>query len=111
MNNLNIENQWKVERDPFYLPLFKKHGFDYIKKAGFFFDENDSDINLADSLKILCTPLAFLKSVDDTKKSNVLVTSGSMCPINLLDTLNHSIFKLYYLHDTLGLFFNVLLIL
>ena len=78
-----IDNFWKIKRDNFYYPLYLKYGLDYIKKAGFFFDENAHNVDLEESLKILCTPLChIMNSFKNEKKSIILISSGALCPIH-----------------------------
>src|SRR5574343_167580 len=72
---------WKIRRDSFYWPLYEKHGFEHIVNAGFFYDDSDKDLDIAGTLKMLCTPLVNI-SKPNTSKHCVLVTTGSMCPIH-----------------------------
>lgn len=75
-----MNQQWKIERDPFYADLFAEKGFDFVESAGFFYDSDSVNRDIKQSLDILCTPLGF--DIDPTKKSCVLLTTGSFCPMH-----------------------------
>ena len=85
MLSINQHNQWKVDRDEFYSDLYKEFGPDYIDKAGFFLDNNTKDVNLNDTLNILCTPLNNI--IEGLKQPNVtnpciLLLTGAFAPIH-----------------------------
>ena len=71
--------QWKIDTEPFYGKLFNLNGFNFIEKAGFFFDDYDKPIDLVESLKILCTPIKHILE-PKTNKHCILVSSGAMDP-------------------------------
>ena len=71
---------WKINRDCFYKDLYKKYGFDYIVNAGFFNDTAKRDVNIVDTMKILCTPIAGFKL--KKKKNCVLISTGAFAPIH-----------------------------
>jgi nicotinic acid mononucleotide adenylyltransferase len=73
---------WKIKRDHYYSELFERNGLPYIEKNGFFFDTALENTNVDDSLNILCTPLAFLRNRSSEKKSCVLLSTGSFCPVH-----------------------------
>ena len=75
-------NEWKIKRDKIYYPLYLKYGLDYITNAGFFFDSNKINVELEDTLSLMCTPLHHIKTNNITDKSVILLTSGAMCPIH-----------------------------
>lgn len=75
-----MNQQWKIERDSFYAELFAEKGFDFIESAGFFYDSDSLNRDIKQSLDLLCTPLGF--DIDPTKKSCVLLTTGSFCPMH-----------------------------
>lgn len=75
-----MSQQWKIDRDYFYADLYERWGFDFIEEAGFFYDTDLINRNINDSLDLLCTSLGF--EVDPSKKSCVLLTTGSFCPIH-----------------------------
>ena len=79
---MSFMNDWKIERDELYYPLYLKYGLEYIENAGFFFDTNAVDINLQDTLRLMCTPLHHIRTTNLSDKSVILVTSGAMCPIH-----------------------------
>jgi nicotinic acid mononucleotide adenylyltransferase len=72
--------QWKIERDAFYADLFAQKGFDFIESAGFFYDSDNVNRDIEHSLDLLCTPIGF--DIDSTRKSCVLLTTGSFCPMH-----------------------------
>jgi nicotinic acid mononucleotide adenylyltransferase len=71
---------WKIKRDYFYADLYSRFGFDFIERAGFFYDTDLINRNLDESLDLLCTPLGFENNLSE--KSCVLLTTGSFCPIH-----------------------------
>lgn len=73
-------DQWKIERDAFYGPLFRQYGLNHIIDAGFFFDDDSVDRNFDETLNTLCTPLSFLKK--NQPNPCILLTTGSFCPIH-----------------------------
>ena len=75
-----MNQQWKIERDFFYADLFQQKGFDFIESAGFFYDTDIINRDINQSLDLLCTPLGF--NIDPTKKSCVLLSTGSFCPMH-----------------------------
>ena len=75
-----MNQQWKIERDFFYADLYQQKGFDFIESAGFFCDSDMVDRDINQSLDLLCTPLGF--DIDPRKKSCVLLSTGSFCPMH-----------------------------
>jgi nicotinic acid mononucleotide adenylyltransferase len=75
-----MNQQWKIKRDPFYADLFAQKGFEFIESAGFFYDSDTVNRDIEQSLDLLCTPIGF--DIDPTKKSCVLLTTGSFCPMH-----------------------------
>ena len=75
-----MNQQWKIERDFFYADLYQQKGFDFIESAGFFYDTDMVNRDINQSLDLLCTPLDF--DIDPTKKSCVLLSTGSFCPMH-----------------------------
>lgn len=77
---MDIEN---INKDFYYSKLYKKHGYQYIKDAGYF--ENDkgsslSDCEIISSLKLTCTPLPIKKY--SSNKDVVLLTTGCFNPLH-----------------------------
>ena len=64
---------WKIERDPIYYPVYKRHGERAVFNAGFFLDSNKKEIKIEETLNILCTPL------DHLKKPNVYIDDSRLC--------------------------------
>lgn len=75
-----MNQQWKIERDFFYADLYQQKGFDFVESAGFFYDTDMVNRDINQSLDILCTPLGF--DIDPTKKSCLLLSTGSFCPMH-----------------------------
>lgn len=73
---------WKIQRDAFYGDLYAQYGLDYVERIGFFFDTNNEDVDIKDSLSVLCTPLAFLGNEPHSPSACVLLSTGSFCPIH-----------------------------
>lgn len=73
---------WKIKRDPFYCDLYEKYGLDYIRSAGFFDTDNDNP-DIDESLNVMCTPIGGVKENIRTKKNPaILYMTGSLCPIH-----------------------------
>lgn len=77
---------WKIKRDPFYSELYEKYGREFIDDAGFFEDTAKTDVNVLDSINLLCTPIEFLKprleTIGPDEKPAVLLLTGSLCPVH-----------------------------
>ncbi len=75
---------WKIKRDHFYADLYREFGQSYIEEAGFFSDTAKTDVELKDSVNILCTPLANISKAlaNNIKNPVVLLTCGAFCPIH-----------------------------
>jgi nicotinic acid mononucleotide adenylyltransferase len=74
--------EWKIKRDPYYSDLFAQKGLAHVEENGFFFDTQKEDINIKDTLNVLCTPLSFLYNHSSHKNPCVLLSTGSFCPIH-----------------------------
>lgn len=74
---------WKVERDPFYNELYPLIGQKGIEEAGFFEDTATENVNIMESVKVLCTPLSFMSDRLATATNPcILLTTGSFCPVH-----------------------------
>jgi cytidyltransferase-like protein len=74
---------WKIKRDPFYGELFQTIGLSGIEEAGYFADSSSEDEDLSKSVRILCTPLAFmLPALSNAKRPAIILTTGSFDPLH-----------------------------
>jgi nicotinic acid mononucleotide adenylyltransferase len=83
MSKWRINNeQWKIDRDPFYSKLFEKYGLEYLKDIGFFFDSSQSDTPISAFDNVLCTGVSMIDTSKKYTKPCVLLATGSFCPIH-----------------------------
>lgn len=74
---------WKIERDYFFKELYEQTDQSFIEYAGFFFDSSTENVNLKDTLNILCTPVNFLKEkLSNSKNPAIILSTGAMCPLH-----------------------------
>lgn len=85
-----MEKSWKISRDPYYSDLYDKYGYDFIVDAGFFEDTAKENVNILESLDILCTPINFINRTLRSRSVNkpiyqndcIILSTGSFCPIH-----------------------------
>lgn len=70
---------WKIKRDKYYSELYSKFGLDFIIKAGFLYDTYKENVNIEDSLDILCTHIPDLTNIENPV---ILLTTGSFAPLH-----------------------------
>ena len=77
-------NLARIKKDKFYSVLYDQYGEEFIKEAGYFENSCKEDIEIDDTLDIMCTPINFLKNnvIDENKKQCILLTTGSFAPIH-----------------------------
>jgi len=73
---------WKINRDSFYKELLPTLGPKGIEDAGFFEDTAKEDVDVKESVRILCTPLSFMLPKINSKNPCILLTTGSFCPLH-----------------------------
>ena len=63
-------NLARIKKDKFYSVLYDQYGEEFIKEAGYFENSCKEDIEIDDTLDIMCTPINFLKNnvIDENKQ-------------------------------------------
>jgi nicotinic acid mononucleotide adenylyltransferase len=72
----------KIARDIFYSELYEKDGEAEIIEAGFFEDACPYDYNIAETLDLMCTPLAHLKENMWKNNPAIILSTGSFNPVH-----------------------------
>lgn len=73
---------WKIATDPYYSEIYRRDGMDAVVRAGFFMDEGLEPYNVAESLDIMCTPVAFMREAISQPNPCVLVATGCFAPLH-----------------------------
>lgn len=73
---------WKIQRDPYYAPLFNVLGEAGIIDAGYFRDDATSDFDIAGSVNIKCTPLDYVRQRLHLPNPAIILATGSFNPIH-----------------------------
>ena len=67
---------WKIKRDPIYSELYEEFGEQYIKDAGFIYDNSPQDFPIETELE--CTPISFMtERLRKATKPAILLTTGA----------------------------------
>ncbi len=77
--------QWKIDRDPFYSPLFQQYGIEFIKAAGFIYDTSKDSLDLNEAAELDCTPIYEVDvNFNKNKLYNpcIILSTGSFCPLH-----------------------------
>ena len=76
-----MDENWKINSDRIYRSLYNEFGLDFIKSAGFIFD-NSPDFRPV-TVDLDCTPISFLlEKLKLATKPAILLSTGSFCPLH-----------------------------